>query len=134
MKGMKLFFLSLGVLAVSGCATTMQKDAEITALKSQVTDLETRLREKDRQLSGAQTTDIQQGGQALSEEAVDAKPTVLNIQTALRNAGYDPGPVDGKMGRKTRSAIRQFQKDNSLIVDGQVGKQTWSMLSKFLVK
>lgn len=29
----------------------------------------------------------------------------------LKEMGYDPGPVDGKMGEKTRSALDAFLKD-----------------------
>ncbi len=34
---------------------------------------------------------------------------VLNIQQALANRGFDPGAVDGLMGGKTKTAIKQFQ-------------------------
>lgn len=54
------------------------------------------------------------------------------IQTALYNAGYDPGPIDGKLGNKTRLAVKEFQKDNGLKPDGVVGNQTWSKLGKYL--
>lgn len=57
---------------------------------------------------------------------------VRQIQTALYNAGYDPGPIDGKMGKKTKLAIKEFQKDNGLKPDGIVGNQTWSKLGKYL--
>lgn len=54
------------------------------------------------------------------------------IQTALYNAGYDPGPIDGKLGNKTRLAVKKFQRDNGLKADGVVGNQTWSKLGKYL--
>jgi lipid-binding SYLF domain-containing protein len=38
------------------------------------------------------------------------------IQNALAAKGYDPGPVDGLVGPKTRDAIGQFQSDNGLAV------------------
>ena len=34
------------------------------------------------------------------------------IQAALAKAGFDPGPVDGKLGPKSRSAIRAWQRAN----------------------
>lgn len=40
--------------------------------------------------------------------------TITLIQTGLSELGYDPGLVDGKMGEKTKQAIRDFQRDRSL--------------------
>ena len=34
------------------------------------------------------------------------------IQAALANAGFDPGPADGKFGPKTRTAIQEWQRAN----------------------
>jgi peptidoglycan hydrolase-like protein with peptidoglycan-binding domain len=55
----------------------------------------------------------------------------MRIQRDLKLAGYDPGPIDGKMGPKTRTAIKAFQKDNHLKVDGIVGPKTWAKLSTY---
>lgn len=41
------------------------------------------------------------------------------IQKGLNTLGYDPGPADGVMGGKTRAAIRDYQKDQGMAVDGQ---------------
>jgi peptidoglycan hydrolase-like protein with peptidoglycan-binding domain len=60
------------------------------------------------------------------------KPTDKEIQTALKNAGYYPGAIDGKVGPKTKQAVEEFQKANGLQVDGKVGPKTWGMLAKFL--
>lgn len=60
------------------------------------------------------------------------KPTVHEIQTALKNAGYYTGLIDGKKGPLTKKAIEDFQKANSLQVDGKVGPKTWAALSKYL--
>jgi lipid-binding SYLF domain-containing protein len=40
------------------------------------------------------------------------------IQAALAAKGYDPGPIDGKMGAKTRAAIRRYQSDTGFEVTG----------------
>lgn len=39
---------------------------------------------------------------------------VRDVQRALKARGYDPGPVDGVLGLKTQTALKQFQTDNSL--------------------
>jgi len=60
------------------------------------------------------------------------KPTINEIQAALKSAGYYSGNVDGKAGPKTKKAIEEFQKANSLTADGKVGPRTWALLSKSL--
>jgi peptidoglycan hydrolase-like protein with peptidoglycan-binding domain len=37
----------------------------------------------------------------------------------------DPGPIDGIFGPKTDAAVRAYQADHSVTVDGIVGDQTW---------
>ena len=45
---------------------------------------------------------------------------VLQTQRYLRQLGYDPGPVDGIRGAKTRSAVRSFQRDQGIKADGKI--------------
>ena len=63
-----------------------------------------------------------QGGQSSWEEILcDVKVTgntTQQVQRALANKGYDPGPADGVMGAKTRNALAQYQRDNNLKVGG----------------
>lgn len=44
---------------------------------------------------------------------------VSQIQAGLTELGYDPGPIDGAMGSQTATAIRAYQRDNKLLVDGR---------------
>jgi len=52
---------------------------------------------------------------------------VSGLQDKLKKAGYDVGS-SGKFDAKTEAAVRQYQKDNNLKVDGKVGQQTWGNL------
>ena len=52
------------------------------------------------------------------------------VQQRLTDLGYDPGPIDGKPGRKTRQAIRAFQRDESLSVDGKLTVGLMAALNK----
>jgi peptidoglycan hydrolase-like protein with peptidoglycan-binding domain len=54
------------------------------------------------------------------------------IQIALKNAGFYAGAIDGKIGPKTKEAIREFQKAKGLRADGKVGSKTWAELQKHL--
>jgi len=60
------------------------------------------------------------------------KPTDIDIQTALKNAGFYAGNIDSKIGPKSKKAIEDFQSANGLKVDGKVGAKTWGALSKYL--
>ena len=46
---------------------------------------------------------------------------VMDIQGMLTELGYRPGGVDGSVGQGTRQAIRRYQSNTGLTVDGQVG-------------
>lgn len=45
---------------------------------------------------------------------------VGEVQAGLLRIGYDPGPVDGIMGPRTRNAIRAFQQAEGLPVTGTI--------------
>lgn len=55
-----------------------------------------------------------------------------DIQTALKNAGFYNGAIDGKIGPASRRAISAFQSSNGLKADGKVGPKTWRVLEPFL--
>ena len=44
---------------------------------------------------------------------------IKRLQTLLGRMGYDAGPADGKMGNRTANAIRLFQLQSGLPVNGQ---------------
>jgi peptidoglycan hydrolase-like protein with peptidoglycan-binding domain len=50
---------------------------------------------------------------------------VRQLQEALKEAGHDPGPIDGEFGPSTEAAVRAFQQDKGIAVDGIVGDITW---------
>ena len=49
---------------------------------------------------------------------------VRKIQEALRDKGYNPGPVDGIMGDRTEEALRNFQQANNLPATGLMDSKT----------
>jgi vacuolar-type H+-ATPase subunit H len=58
------------------------------------------------------------------EMAVD----VRGAQEALRDKGFDPGPVDGVMGPRTAAAVRDFQSKEGLSATGQLDADTRARL------
>ena len=55
---------------------------------------------------------------------------VKELQSKLVQLGYGVGTADGKFGSKTEAAIRSFQKDHGLRVDGLAGTQTIKELKR----
>ncbi|MGN0571432.1 MAG: spore cortex-lytic enzyme [Candidatus Fimenecus sp.] len=53
---------------------------------------------------------------------------VRRIQEKLKSMGYYTGSVDGIYGTQTQSAVKKFQRDNGLDVDGIAGPKTLSYL------
>ncbi len=50
------------------------------------------------------------------------------VQEALVEKGFDPGPVDGMWGSKTKLAVMQFQESNGLTPNGQIDGPTKNSL------
>ncbi|MDP2906057.1 MAG: peptidoglycan-binding domain-containing protein [Candidatus Omnitrophota bacterium] len=143
------------LFALSGCASTSankQADLEMQGLKNQITLLEAQVQSKDAEISSLKVGSVpaqpqDEASASLSTAgsvaaapqssnvqyaALPKKPGLKQIQTALKRAGYDPGSMDGKMGKQTRQAIKAFQKANNLSADGRVGKKTWQALAPYL--
>jgi peptidoglycan hydrolase-like protein with peptidoglycan-binding domain len=74
--------------------------------------------------------------QAESTEHSDAagtkstQETILTAQKLLAGLGYEPGPLDGLDGPKTRDAVRKYQADASLPTDGRITKALVEGLSE----
>ena len=126
---------------IAGCATTRARKSEpVAEQNAQVADLQRQLQEKDQQIQDLQyqLTSSQQsiGSNYSSSSSKTDKSSIVrvpgvsvtDVQKALIRAGYDPGPVDGHVGKKTKSAIKQFQRKHNLSADGIVGQKTWDRL------
>ena len=53
---------------------------------------------------------------------------VREAQMALKNQGFDPGPIDGVMGPMTMTAIRNYQSHNHMEVTGTLTPETENAL------
>ena len=143
---LKIIYVSVLILSLTGCATTKQQsNVKAEELQNRITFLEKQLSQKDEEIqflageleiiAGKET-----GGEKFSKKEQYTKGikkpseigTTKQVQTALRNAGFYKGRIDGQIGTSTRKAIKEFQKANGLTVDGKIGKETWSKLRKYL--
>ena len=66
-----------------------------------------------------------------SSQETKSIPDAKDIQRALKNAGYYSGAIDGKIGPKSKAAIKEFQMANDLTGDGKIGAKTWLKLSQY---
>lgn len=127
----------VGIFILSGCAMMNKNDALLNqGLRNKILALETQLKEKDDEIYSLKESSLNNNEDINVNKVseVNQQVDLKLIQTALKNAGYYQSIVDGKMGRKTRKAVRDFQKANNLPVDGQVGKNTWLVLKEYLEK
>ncbi len=134
----------LCLVFLSGCVSVVKKqsDLEVQGLKNQVAALHQQIQYKDEEINSLKNSSNEGNARdslnfsGTSENRaireVKSRPNARQIQICLKNAGYNPGVVDGKIGKQTREAIRAFQKANNLKVDGKVGKRTWKLLSRHL--
>lgn len=53
---------------------------------------------------------------------------VTPLQERLTALGYYSGPISGNFLGNTRNAVKAFQKQNALTVDGVVGEETWNAI------
>ena len=55
---------------------------------------------------------------------------VKSLQQLMKDTGHYSGPVNGKFGPLTEDAVRTFQEEKGLTVDGVVGSETLSKLNE----
>jgi peptidoglycan hydrolase-like protein with peptidoglycan-binding domain/DNA invertase Pin-like site-specific DNA recombinase len=62
--------------------------------------------------------------------APSGSPKVRALQTRLKRAGFNPGPVDGLFGPRTQAAVKRLQQSGGVAANGIVGQTTHSLLAK----
>ena len=135
----KLLAMTCIVLIVSGCATTRPRPAQTQDANAQVSVLQNQLQAKDQEIQDlhsqldsrreALSNNFAAGGSSDKHHLLHVSGVApIDLQRALLRAGFDPGPVDGRLGKKTRSAVKAFQKKHHLTADGVVGDKTWAAL------
>ena len=140
----------IGLIAFSGCASrkTGKKvdtiQAQVNAMTDELVRLDQSLQDTRAALQAqegkgglSETGNVGSGGAAATVGGMYRTPSgfeipSVNIQKALKKAGYYNGAIDGKVGPSTRDAIASFQKDNGLTADGVCGRGTWAKLKSYL--
>ncbi len=89
-----------------------------------------------RQSSGSSSTDSDNATGSSTSGAMHRRSSshmssqgnVKQAQEALKDKGFDPGPIDGVMGQKTQEALRSFQQSKNLKVTGRLDSETAQQL------
>ena len=139
-------------LLISGCAVGKSQKKEVDVLRNRVSQLESEIelrerRQRELEAELVQQQELNQSLQAKAQVKQESQPAsqsskpapgplsataIRQIQTALVHAGFNAGTIDGKMGAKTKEAVKAFQRTNGLKPDGVVGNKTWSLLAAYL--
>jgi hypothetical protein len=69
-----------------------------------------------------------EGGSEEVDHNISNQDEIYKIQKRLTELGYQPGPADGIMGKMTKKAIKNFQKDNDLPPTGKIDNDTKNKL------
>jgi peptidoglycan hydrolase-like protein with peptidoglycan-binding domain len=75
----------------------------------------------------ASGTHMERGGHQQMGQEMSAGQ-IRMAQQQLKEAGFDPGPIDGQLGQKTAQAIREYQRSNGLPATGQLDEPTKELL------
>ena len=70
--------------------------------------------------------------EAIQEYRLRSTKRVKQVQRALKQAGFNPGSLDGLIGHRTHTALMEFQKAHHLEPDGVLGVKTWEALSTYM--
>ena len=57
-----------------------------------------------------------------------ASQEVMGMQQALKDKGFDPGPIDGTLGPRTTSALKEYQKSENVTITGKMDRDTAAKL------
>ena len=153
----KIFWVIPAVFFLGGCSTVFNGNSKLADLETKVSILETKINSMEQRQSAVEAqTGASRESMGYLKGKVDARvpSTVVvastpgnpgysyqsgkkslsskEIQRALKQAGFYDGPVDGKIGKNTKSAIKRFQKANGLKGTGNVGSDTKRLLAQYL--
>jgi peptidoglycan hydrolase-like protein with peptidoglycan-binding domain len=103
----KILSFALVFLFMSACVTVTEDKDSQTAETQAVPAPETQVVEA----ASLSTDSIKHGSDQLHGAASRtlSKQEIRSLQSQLKAAGFDPGPLDGVLGAKTTSALRRLQ-------------------------
>jgi peptidoglycan hydrolase-like protein with peptidoglycan-binding domain len=120
---MKRLLLATSILALAAGGAFAQ------GMNSAPSDTPRSLAPSTNVTGGARTTPAAPSTSSSAASDTQSSPDdVIKAQQALKQQGLYKGPVDGKIGPETRTAISRFQKQNGLQQSAQLDEQTMDNL------
>ena len=74
------------------------------------------------------SSDSDSSTESTESEKEQPSDTVKELQKELQELGYHTGDIDGLYGAKTEEALKEFQKEAGITVDGKYGPATHKAL------
>jgi len=121
----KNIYLFLIVFLLSFCSSNDSTLVETTDLQISTTSTTTRLLET---VTSTTTTTVVSGCIPEDNSSIDFK-NLKNVQNFLNRYGFNAGTEDGLNGNQTIEAVKGFQAYAGLIVDGDLGPNTYAAMS-----
>ncbi|MCK5855289.1 MAG: hypothetical protein KAG56_08705, partial [Sulfurovaceae bacterium] len=91
------------------------KDMKVKKLVSEAKEIKTPIEAEYKLLKKRKKiSEATQGWERILCQTNMNKDVILSIQNALKSEKYNPGKIDGVLGRDTRVALDKYQRDNSL--------------------
>ena len=72
--------------------------------------------------TAAEDADAQAAAAEAPKIPLGARDTIRWVQTSLKHLGYDPGAIDGAMGRQTAAAIKSYEEANGMTITGKMSE------------
>ena len=137
MKKLMLATVSAVALGLAGVGVGQAAEPANTAANPPATSTQTGPEAQQQATPGTQqqaTPGTQQeateGAQQQTAPVRLSRTQVEQVQKQLKSAGVYQGRIDGKMGRETKEALKDFQQKNGLQSTGTLDQQTMAALQQ----
>ena len=74
------------------------------------------------------TSGSMQHSDMMGQSNMSGQSDIRSLQQALRDKGFDPGPIDGRLGPQTRQALQSFQRSKNITASGELDNETSQQL------
>jgi peptidoglycan hydrolase-like protein with peptidoglycan-binding domain len=125
-------FLAAVFAVALGLALTAPAGAGTETMKEKTKDAAETVKDKTKDAAETVKDKTKAAAEKVKEKASDVKQRmvgpkkddVMTAQQALKDKGHDPGMIDGRMGPRTRTALKDYQKAEGLKVNGRLDNET----------